>query len=206
MVITGFPVGAATLTTGNLLTPGRPQAGWGFGYTNNLNTNHQAAQSITTSVGGSLDSIGVDIWNSGLASDDLTLGIYTAAGDAPGILLGSITEPIASFPSGSNVTTTIDFSGLGIILSPSTKYVLTASVATPLLTNSQYVWGTTVDDGYAGGVPSFNRGGAADPWEPIAAHNDFVFGVYVNPIPIPPALWLFGSALGFLGWMRRRAA
>ena len=30
-------------------------------------------------------------------------------------------------------------------------------------------------------------------------------GIIVNPIPIPGAVWLFGSALGLLGWMRRRA-
>jgi hypothetical protein len=28
----------------------------------------------------------------------------------------------------------------------------------------------------------------------------------VNVIPVPAAVWLFGSALGMLGWMRRRTA
>jgi hypothetical protein len=27
-----------------------------------------------------------------------------------------------------------------------------------------------------------------------------------SPVPVPAAVWLFGSALGFLGWMRRKAA
>ena len=29
-------------------------------------------------------------------------------------------------------------------------------------------------------------------------------GITVNPVPVPAAVWLFGSALGLLGWMRRR--
>lgn len=28
----------------------------------------------------------------------------------------------------------------------------------------------------------------------------------INTVPIPAAVWLFGSALGMMGWMRRRAA
>ena len=47
------------------------------------------------------------------------------------------------------------------------------------------------------------------------AHNNpkhfggIVFAVRsgdVAPVPIPAAAWLFGSALGLLGWMRRRSA
>ena len=28
----------------------------------------------------------------------------------------------------------------------------------------------------------------------------------LTPVPIPPTFWLFGSALGLLGWMRRKSA
>ena len=28
----------------------------------------------------------------------------------------------------------------------------------------------------------------------------------VSAVPIPPAVWLFGSALGLLGWMKRGQA
>jgi hypothetical protein len=31
-------------------------------------------------------------------------------------------------------------------------------------------------------------------------------GLSVTPVPVPPAVWLFGSALGLLGWMKRRKA
>ena len=36
--------------------------------------------------------------------------------------------------------------------------------------------------------------------------NDSITLNAVAPVPIPAAVWLFGSALGLLGWMRRKAA
>jgi hypothetical protein len=33
----------------------------------------------------------------------------------------------------------------------------------------------------------------------------FVFRLTDNAVPVPAAVWLFGSALGLLGWVRRRA-
>ena len=49
------------------------------------------------------------------------------------------------------------------------------------------------------------------------AHSDWELGDIVSfdfvtedipipPVPVPAAVWLFGSALGVLGWMRRKAA
>jgi hypothetical protein len=31
-------------------------------------------------------------------------------------------------------------------------------------------------------------------------------GQTVSPVPLPATVWLFGTALGFLGWMRRKQA
>lgn len=39
-----------------------------------------------------------------------------------------------------------------------------------------------------------------DPFVPIAANAEFELSI----VPVPAAVWLFGSALGALGWARRR--
>ena len=38
------------------------------------------------------------------------------------------------------------------------------------------------------------------------ARSNFGFSRMTATIPIPATAWLFGSALGLLGWLRRKAA
>jgi hypothetical protein len=40
----------------------------------------------------------------------------------------------------------------------------------------------------------------------IGTGDTLTINVAPSPVPVPAALWLFGSALGFLGWMRRKTA
>jgi len=40
----------------------------------------------------------------------------------------------------------------------------------------------------------------------LTLHYEWEFQVNGAAVPVPAAVWLFGSALGLLGWMRRKAA
>jgi hypothetical protein len=76
-----------------------------------------------------------------------------------------------------------------------------------LTLNSQY-WSSTETPINAGAAAHFNMGNGTQSFltklsgGPAWAVHDGNVGV----IPIPGAVWLFGSALGLLGWMRRKAA
>ncbi len=58
-----------------------------------------------------------------------------------------------------------------------------------------------------------NYNDVSERWQQIAASESVLpsdprwFAIIEpsNPVPVPAAVWLFGSALGFLGWMRRKA-
>ena len=66
--------------------------------------------------------------------------------------------------------------------------------------------------GFAGFIaryPNELAGGAQKNW--LDPDDNFGIGspwlvVEFTPVPIPASVWLFGSALGLLGWMRRRKA
>ena len=51
-------------------------------------------------------------------------------------------------------------------------------------------------------IALFDDGGAG----PDRDYDDIVMKISVAPVPLPPAILLFGTALAGLGWLRRRAA
>jgi len=55
----------------------------------------------------------------------------------------------------------------------------------------------------AGGAGPFLAAAHVQSTGPNGKDSDWIAP---NPIPVPAAVWLFGSALGLLGWMRRKAS
>ena len=64
------------------------------------------------------------------------------------------------------------------------------------------LWGRNADL-YAGGAAYYYRP-AFNAWS--LAGGDHAFRTYISSVPVPAAVWLFGSALGLVGMMRRKAA
>jgi hypothetical protein len=61
------------------------------------------------------------------------------------------------------------------------------------------------------GLGTFPSGAGNDVWTDSSSQEVIIesfSGAQINSavIPVPAAVWLFGSALGILGWVRRRAA
>lgn len=76
---------------------------------------------------------------------------------------------------------------------------------------SAYWSGSGVDTGGSTGVWSFSFGAGFQTSSgagPGSQH--FVWAVHdgdpFSVVPVPPAVWLFGSALGVMGWMRRKVS
>jgi len=77
--------------------------------------------------------------------------------------------------------------------------------ANPLIWTSFSFSGTTGSD-VSGGVTlqlGATTGGATGSFSNMFYDN---IVIDVTPIPVPAAVWLFGSALGLLGWMRRKVS
>ncbi|MFW2403349.1 MAG: hypothetical protein ACN4GT_01200 [Gammaproteobacteria bacterium] len=83
-----------------------------------------------------------------------------------------------------------------------------AVIATPTADWTTYNYSTVVDASATGGITlQFNStcGADANCFADFSIDNVKIFAD-VAAIPVPAAVWLFGSAIGLLGWMRRKVS
>lgn len=169
-----------------------------------------AAQEFTTDINGyaltSIDAmVGTGNASPGviaqLRADDVnTHEIDLTAGG----LLGSFTPPdvlgtqsVRSFTPVGSVT-----------LSPNTSYWFLLGSST----DGTYAWSYVEGSAYTGLGSIRQENSVADSqdsglnwnYHALTSHPYF-FQVNVNPVPVPAAVWFFGSALGLMGMKRRKA-
>ena len=123
-----------------------------------------------------------------------------------------ITDPATALPTNFEWIT-VDISDLNIAINPGDTMAFGLGIPAQQTIGSFTINVGSSTDTYAGGT-SFIR--IIDPdsflydfwptWTEQSTDLDLGFRTRVSVIPLPPAVWLFGSALGLLGWMRRDVA
>ena len=148
------------------------------------------AQSFTAGVTDVLDHIALNISSgSGIATMRLFSGVGTT-------LLGTVSTAVSG-PGYQN----FDFSSLGLNLASGSQYLFSIDDDVGSFTK-----GGSGTSSYAGGRLYFGYPGPA--FYPDGANFDLSFGTYMGTtaVPIPAAVWLFGSGLlGLVGMARRKA-
>jgi len=142
-------------------------------------------------------------FTSNTSSDGLvTMTLYEGSGFG-GTVLGSVTQDVSgSLPDAfANVINFIDFDFTGVTLTVGQTY--TAAVTA---TDASIAINFLGSDGYAGGQlfesSSFGLSGCSP-----SSLCDLDFRVTPSAVPVPAAVWLFGSGLlGLVGVARRRKA
>jgi hypothetical protein len=185
---------------------------------NNFSLTQYGADDFTLASAATVTSVIWRGWYSGSGtptiSDDFTINFYSDASgaDVPDALIQSfvIGDPSSRIDTGlippefgHNVFEYVADLGSGINLSSGTTYWMSIYNNTP--SNGLEFWAWAGNFSVSTGAQttvSFDL----SIWSPTGGVAEETYFQLGAPIPIPAAAWLFGSALGLLGWMRRKAA
>ena len=120
--------------------------------------------------------------------------------------IGTPGDPVPLFTSGdAGIGSFANVFGEG---SQAAFYYLESYIGFPGLvaTSSNFEWFDGPPSSSAFAIIA-NADESTDYWCPIGVGSSSPLScTAIAPIPVPAAVWLFGSALGLLGWIRRRAA
>ncbi len=187
-----------------------------------ITTNHIMAQTFTVGKAGTLAAVEAVITKGSLVSNDLTLSIWStnATGYRENLLGTSImpeSEIVDSIFINDDSLLYFDVLGSGILVSEGD--VLAISFSSGIVGSSsletQYVWWNNRNSHSDLILPPDYVGGEArrcytdlvpEACDATPRVYDQLFRTQVQVVPLPAAVWLFGSALVGLGWMRRKKA
>ena len=126
--------------------------------------------------------------------------VLYGASDGIDLFCGGIDPDDSCFDSNNNI---IDYAGSGFqVPRPLTDFqpgVLVGLGDVPDLSSGMGIFGTSFP--VSDGMDFLEVFGEADIFD-ATVEVTYEF----TPVPVPAAAWLFGSALGLLGWIRRKAA
>jgi hypothetical protein len=168
------------------------------------------AQTFTAGIAGNLVQVDLALVSSAAATTGFTLSIYGASASGPETGVAPLFSQfydvsyVPVYPI--DIFTSFDVSSAGIVvgLGDTLSIVVsrTTTIYDALVNQDQVSWSN--GDSYSSGVKYESVTSPTGPWNEW--EGDMAFQTHVSAVPVPAAVWLFGSALAGLGWMRRRNA
>lgn len=146
--------------------------------------------------------------DSPITPDSFTIKFYTDSSGIPGAEAGSfvIGAPTLRMDTGGTLSGFNLFEytanlGPGISLSSSQDYWISIFNDTTADANDNWAWALASP----GTAPTARSTDDLVTWSALGTVDFYFILDNVEVVPIPAAVWLFGSALGLLGWLKRRS-
>lgn len=166
------------------------------------------AQTFTVGVTGQLTNIEVLIEGFSQTAD-LLVDIRPTINGIPisddSAILGEVAIPASEIPGFPHTFINVDYSSQNIHVTSGSELALVLKIDRSSQ-GGDYSWRGDTGDLYTSGV-AYTRTSTTDWLAPMSGGLtvDYGFKTFVNPIPIPPAIYLFGTGLiGLIGISRRK--
>jgi len=174
------------------------------------------AQTFTVGITGQLTRVDLKIGEFGFGTPEVVhIDIRPTINGVPIEDDNSFFAQTALLPSemsGTSIFTEIDFSSANIIVSIGDVLAIALRSDAPPTHPEGNTYVSPLTEGYVGGDRFFrgtsSTGTSFPTWTTQSSPDlDLKFRTFVNPIPIPSAIWLFGSGLlGLIGIARKKEA